>query len=203
MARKPRDYKAEERRRNELARQRSGGRFATRAAQRGAIERGEIPALAPERIRSPKTRAAQAKFLSGSAVPKGPTLTYDQYAARYSRRELCEEWASVNARTTAVQFDWSGNSLESAMDRRDPKHRRTRGAEWRSKSSRTNRQKQKWIDAHGIEAYIDAYYRAFVDGPERYALCRHTGSDALHLWFIEITGYMSVSEYETRYVVEF
>lgn len=60
MARKPRDYKAEEARRKELAKQRG---FANRYQQRRAIETGKARALNPKRVRSPKTVAAQNRFL--------------------------------------------------------------------------------------------------------------------------------------------
>ena len=52
MARKARDYAAEQRRRNELARERG---HRSRADQRRKIELGKIPALAPKRLRNPVT----------------------------------------------------------------------------------------------------------------------------------------------------
>ena len=192
MARKPRDYKAEERRRNELARQRG---FKTRAAQRGAIERGEISALQPKRVRSKKTLAAQARraqgLLSGSAVPKGPIPSFDELRrmVEADRAQQCRDWSAIHAASTVATYGWEKDDRRWKV-----------GAQWVRANNATQKRKKQWIDAHGIDAYTDAYYYAFVDGEARYKNNRYgNGSEAMRLWFVEITGYLEADEYESRY----
>lgn len=188
MARKPRDYKAEERRRNELARARG---FKTRASQRGAIERGEIRALQPARVRSPRVKKAQAKFLSGPAAPRGPIPSYAELERALSAdlEQQCWDWAARHAVSTVAQYGWT-----------DEDKKWKKGEPWVRRNNATNKQKIKWIEKHGKEAYTQAYYNAFVDGPERYSKNRYNGgSDAMRLWYVEITGYMTAEEFESRY----
>ena len=78
MARKPRDYKAEERRRNELARARG---YSTRAAQRGAIKRGEREPIAPHLTRRGKAEALQRKM------------------------DAAYDWSALYAKSPIAQFD--------------------------------------------------------------------------------------------------
>lgn len=190
MARKPRDYKAEERRRNELAQQRG---FKTRASQRGKIERGEIAAIQPKRVRSPKVKAAQAKFISGPLNLRKDAPSFEQaYAelvAGKSKEQLCIDWSRDHAHTTVSLFDVTETSKKGV-----------RGAPWNQASNKTLKRKQAWIAKHGYAAYVDAYYDAFVAGDDAYVYKRHDGgSDALDLWFIEITGYLDAEEYEKKY----
>ena len=191
MARKPRDYKAEEARRNFLAQQRG---FTTRAQQRGKIERGEIAAIQPKRVRSPKVKAAQAKFISGplNVVRKdAPSYeeAYAQLVSGKSKEQLCIDWSRDWAQTTVSLFDVTDTSKKGK-----------RGTDWNQKSNKTLKRKQAWIAKNGYQAYVDAYYDAFVAGDDAYAHMRYTGgSDALDLWFVEITGYLDAEEYEQKY----
>lgn len=188
MARKPRDHKAEQQRRNELARQRG---FTSRATQRAAIEKGRIPALAPQRVRSPKTKAAQSKFQSGAAAPSRYTQSYAELERQMKADlpGLCTDWANIHAVSTVAQYGYT-----------DADKKWKKGEPWVRANNATNKRKQKWIEKNGMEAYTQAYYATFVDGDQRYAKNRYNGgSDAMRLWFVDITGYMTPEEFESRY----
>lgn len=48
--------------------------------------------------------------------------------------------------------------------------------------------------------YTAAYYDAWVNGDDRYqAVRRKGGSEKLRRWLVDIEGYLTASEYETRY----
>lgn len=100
MARKARDYKAEERRRNELAKARG---FTSRAAQRRAIEKGAAPALAPTRLRKPSVIAAQR---ARSAPPKDRAPIKDslQGYPLPSREQRARDWSALFAGTEMAQY---------------------------------------------------------------------------------------------------
>lgn len=99
MARKPRDYKAEERRRNELARQRG---FTSRAQQRRAIETGKIPALQPKRVRSPKTVEAQKRRVRPPKA-RGPIQTdFNGYTIPVEQQ--AKDWSTLHARSEIAQY---------------------------------------------------------------------------------------------------
>lgn len=143
MARRKRDYKAEERRRNELARQRG---YKSRAAQRYAIETGRAPALQPSRVRKP-TRTVKTPRLDSGALDRA----YD--------------WSALHGGTQIARYDY-----------RNARPGVTKGQ------------------------YLKGYLDAFVEGPQRYRAVRHSGgSRALERYFVDITGYYTADEYETRY----
>lgn len=106
MAKRVRDYKAEEARRNALARERG---FTSRAQQRNRIETGKFPALQPKRVRSVKTKRAQSRYLShapivddDNVVPKwgvkGVTLPV------ISKDQACRDWSTLYARSEMAEY---------------------------------------------------------------------------------------------------
>lgn len=98
-----RDYSAEQRRRNELARARG---FTSRSQQRRAIERGKAPALSPERLRKPSTIEAQ-KFLLGESTQgiERKDSHFAVFGSRRSDRERCEDWSDIYARSDMAVYD--------------------------------------------------------------------------------------------------
>jgi hypothetical protein len=172
MARRPRDYAAENRRRNELARQRG---FTSRSAQRRAIERGEFPAVNPSRIRSERTRNAQASLASRpSSAPRGSTGS-------------------------------KSDRLHAAGFRSDYHYRQVRNENFDYDALHAHRQIAKYdpeVNAPGTDRYVYAmaYYQAFVSGPERYAVVRRSGgSEYLRRYLVDITHYYTANEYEVNY----
>lgn len=109
MARR-RDYKAEEARRN--ARARAAG-FSSRGQQRRAIERGKVPALAPQRLRNPRTikaqqeRDARAKRESTSWFRAGFTSERQYRKAK----DQAADWSALHAGTTIAKFDYEANAV--------------------------------------------------------------------------------------------
>lgn len=93
MARKQRDYKAEERRRNELARQRG---FSSRGQQRRRVSSGNVRNLSPE----------AAKFVIGvntkGIEPKGFELP--KFAVRESDATRAQNWSDIFARSEVAQY---------------------------------------------------------------------------------------------------
>lgn len=118
MARKARDYAAEQRRRNELARARG---FTSRGQQRRAIERGRIPPLQPQRVRSPKTIQAQTERLRGEAQKAQQRIerlvSEDSQAKRMGENEL---YSQAHANRQIAKFDYknavTGVSLAEFTD---------------------------------------------------------------------------------------
>lgn len=163
MARKARDYKAEEARRNALARQRG---FTSRGQQRRAIETGKAPAIAPRRLRKPTTIEAQKFRLgvdTGGIERKATELP--AFGDRVSPEDRAQDWSDIYARSSAAQYN--PDDRPKGMSKR---------------------------------AYTNAYLAAFVRGDERYVNVRHAGgSEALRHWFVDIAGYMTADEYESRY----
>lgn len=194
-----RDYRAEEQRRNELAKQRG---FTSRAQQRHRIERGKFPALAPERLRKPETIKAQKSLLArvegrigGPFSPVDPNITFEKLAASKDKEELCEDWSAATAGTIMARFDTERDDSVKKIRRKDG----TR-PDWISETGIIQLNKRRWIKKHGRAAYIDAYYEAFVDGPGSYQKVRNNGgSDELRLWLVDITRYLTEDEYEARY----
>lgn len=166
-----RDYKAEERRRNELAKARG---FKSRAQQRHRIETGRAPAIAPKLIRSERTRKAQAAYRAKPKPPSPPLSLYEREVARVeaqsSRADKCRDYSAAHAHRTIAKFDYDANIKDQGI----------RGV--------TRKQ------------YEDAYYAAFVDSPGRYGAVRKSGgSEELRHYFVDITHYYSPDEYEARY----
>lgn len=97
-----RDYSAEQRRRNELARERG---FTSRSQQRRAIEKGRAPAIRPERLRKLSTIEAQ-KFLLGDTTQgiERRNSTFPTFGHR-SARERCEDWSDIYARSDMAVYD--------------------------------------------------------------------------------------------------
>ena len=163
MARRQRDYKAEEQRRNQLARERG---YSSRAQMRRAIESGSTAAIRPTALRNPRTIEAQ-KFRLGSETRgverKGTTLP--SFGSRISPEQSAEDWSDIYARSAAAQY--------SPDDR---------------------------PDGMSKAEYTEAYLAAFVRGEERYVNVRRSGgSEALRHWFVDVVGYMTADEYESRY----
>ena len=203
--RKPRDHKAENARRNALAAERG---YTNRYQQRKAIETGKRQALQPSRVKSERTEKAQARFTREQLNRSDRPRTYQEGLERISREQRCMDWASYNARTTAVQYLWDERSLESRLDKKRTASakEKIRYADWKRPSSATNRRKRAFIKKHGESRYTEIYFYAFVEGDQRYSELRTKPggiyeSEWLRLWFIEVTGYMSADEFERRYGV--
>ena len=97
-----RDHAAEQRRRNELARERG---YTGRGQQRGKIERGEIGALRPKQVRAPKTKRAQRLR---DAIRKAAEQEKKDYRGRApvrTPRQRAEDWSSVMAKTPDAQYN--------------------------------------------------------------------------------------------------
>lgn len=171
MASRKRNYKAEEARRNEIAR--SLG-YKNRAEMRRAIETGKIAPRKPKAIRSPRTIAAQKLRVQAEQRGYKPT-TYDEIISGTTLRQRNEDWAAQFARTDVVQINTDGDTAADSA-------------------------KQDFIKQHGRKAYDEAYYKAFVSGAGRYKETRRKGgSYELFYWFVVVTQYMTADEYESRY----
>lgn len=93
--RKPRDYKAEEKARKDLAVKRG---YRNRYEQRHAIETGKIPAIQPSRLRNPKTIAAQK-------LVKPPESRAVRDALKpLSDEDRCRVWSGRFARIYKAQY---------------------------------------------------------------------------------------------------
>lgn len=158
MTAKRRDYKAEYRRRNELAKARG---FAGYAQQRRAIESGKARAIAPWRIRTKRTAEAQNAFLA-ELKEQG---TYDSYLRAVPIEQQCRDWSSGTAKTPALKYT--------------PQFARRYGL---TKAE-----------------YTQAYYDAFVNGPESYRNVRRGGSPALRYWLVDVIKLYTAAEYDKRY----
>lgn len=137
MARKARDYKAEERRRNELAKQRG---FSNRYQQRAAIETGKRAPLQPSRVRSPRTKAAQRRVLGAH-----------------------EDYLAALRRTTPASRaeDWSGLFLRTDMAKYDPDRARELGV---SRAAYTDAYLNAWVE--GPESYSKVRHKGGSDALE-------------------------------------
>lgn len=100
MARKARDYKAEERRRNELARLRG---HTNRYQQRKKIETGAIAALAPKRVRSTRTKTAQKARVR---PPRGAAkiTDYEIQGTKISRVQRASDWSAAHASEDIAKY---------------------------------------------------------------------------------------------------
>lgn len=92
----PRDYKAEDRRRNLLAWSRDHG---TRAKQRRKIEKGIIAPFQPKRVRKAETIKAQELRLEGITKRKVPSRS-----ASMSDRDDAYDWSAMHAQTYMAQY---------------------------------------------------------------------------------------------------
>lgn len=186
MARKPRDYKAEERARN--ARAVASG-FKNRAEMRRAMERGAIPAARPHRLTSPETKRTQRALRDsidrGNGLPD--PAAFAKWIGGKSQTERCRDWSDARARTSIVSYD-TKSPFKDVDGKADP-------------YAGQNAAKREFIATHGRQAYTDAYLSAFVEGPERYATAktRTGGSHALYYWLVVVVQYMSAKDYEEKY----
>lgn len=167
MARKPRDYKAEERRRNELAKARG---FKTRAEQRKKIERGEVAALHPQRVRATKTKEAQKRYTAAqrrAAAPKGRSgqKTVSIGGIKMNRRQVMQDWSDYAASTPLAEYK--------------PEDARSLGLT--------------------RDEYDQAYWDAWLDPDSGYVLNRYAPSEAQRRWMVDIMGHYEAEEYEDRY----
>src|SRR5690606_12365771 len=107
MAERKRDYKAEYARRKELARKRG---YETYGKQRGKIERGEIPALAPKRIKRVKTKQAQSRwfdFLDGADPKPRSSDAFEEAKKLIPKRDdagRASEWSAAFARYPIARY---------------------------------------------------------------------------------------------------
>lgn len=100
MARK-RDYKAEEARRNALARERG---YTSRASLRRAIETGKASPIAPERVRSPRTIAAQERRLAATTAGRDAESAFLRATGSISPRDRAEDWSGIFARSKSAEY---------------------------------------------------------------------------------------------------
>ncbi len=94
MARKPRDYRAEEARRNALARERG---FKSRAQQRHAIETGKAAPLQASRLSSPQTIRAQRDRLAA-------LTDFERGIAAIKPENRARDWSDIFARSEEGQY---------------------------------------------------------------------------------------------------
>lgn len=118
MARRARDYRAEEARRNALARERG---FTTRAAQRGAIRRGEAAPVQPSRIRTKESADAYEKYLERRDTGWTPeriaafhTTVDEVRAADFSEHKANSPWATYTPDTTPEEHGVSREEYTAA-----------------------------------------------------------------------------------------
>lgn len=111
MARKQRDYRAEEARRNARARERG---FTSRGQQRRAIERGKVPALAPSRLRSQRTIDAQREREARERREATSWFRAGFSSERQYRnaKDKAEDWSALHAGTGIARYDYEANAVE-------------------------------------------------------------------------------------------
>lgn len=101
MPRKKRDYKAEYARRQALARERG---FVSYHAQRRKIETGQVPAIAPNRLRKRSTIEAQEKFPT-RGLPKDVAEWWKNFDVQDARIDMAKRWSDWYSRHWSTQFD--------------------------------------------------------------------------------------------------
>ncbi len=180
-----RDHHAENVRRNELARLRGTGR--NRYEERKKIESGLIQAIRPAQVRALKTVKAQKEWRARAAQLMGVDERLIGGYKIPSVTERCQDWSDQFARASAAVYAPHGVDSGYAKMCRDHN--------WPVPRS---------IQDMGIteEQYTRAYFRAFVDGNDRYDVQRHNGSGgsyAMWYWFVVLNEYLLETDYEARY----
>lgn len=102
MAKRVRDHKAENARRNELARLRGE---TNRYQLRRKIETGLRAPIDPKRVRSPKTIAAQKRMLT--SAPRGKGREYyapGVFVPKISDEDRAADWSAMFARSDAAVY---------------------------------------------------------------------------------------------------
>lgn len=103
MAKRIRDYRAEERRRNELARLRGE---TNRYQQRRKIETGILPPIQPKRVTSPKTRAAQARMLATAPRRKSQEFQAPGVIIPHiPDTDRAQDWSDLFARSGVAKYE--------------------------------------------------------------------------------------------------
>ncbi len=173
---------------------------------RKLVNAGVLPVLRPERIKKKTTARAQSKFYDRFKAP-APARTqedrrsgreiFNSYLASVTKEQLCQDWSDQNAVTNVMVFETKTRNRKK-RGKSGPLDARTR-----REVNATTKRKLAWIDKHGKEAYIDVYYRAFVEGgPDSYVNARYNGgSEALKVWMNDICGYLSQDAYDARYSI--
>lgn len=171
-----RDYKAEEARRNALARARG---FTTRAQQRYKIETGKIPAIRPALVRSPRTLIAQERYKRAAAQPKR------------TKTGLIEGRLSKSERAELPLF--AGVTYEQAA------------RDWSEVHSRVPESRYAPELAHALgvtkEHYRAAYLRAFVIRPadDDEAGWNARIASPLKYWIVTLNGFTTDDLYDRKY----
>jgi hypothetical protein len=165
-----RNYHAEEQRRNELARARG---FTSRAQQRRRIERGDIQALAPKRVKSPKTIAAQRSWSErAQALIKGLDLT------KPSDFDRCADWSAAHAQTKQARFN--------------PKHL-PKGI---TLDDYVTAYMRAFVEGPGSYGLSRGSRQTTTNGYQ------YTGGSAdLYYWFVILMGYYQADEYDEHYAI--
>ena len=177
MAKRVRDNHAEYLQRNVLAKLRGHG---TRAKERTLIENGTIAAVQPNRVRAPKTVAAQAKRL---IAPKTTPPNGGQALLDWTDSERFKSFGVPEISLEDQALDWSRLFAGDVTGTYNPQNAKALGV--------TEKE------------YTIAYINAFVKGDNtRYSAVRHNdagGSKYLYYWFVTLNHYYASEVYEGRY----
>ena len=185
MARKARNHHDEQIRRNQLSFLRG---FKSRADERHQIETGKVAPQQPQRVRSPKTRAAQETRLT--------------HIVRITKRQRAEAEAKADAKARAKPSP----AVKDFGDRYPDITPTQRAQDWSNLFARAEAGKYNPGAAKSLgvtkRAYTTAYLNAFVKGDTRYDAVRHNKKGAspyLYYWFVSLNHYMTADEYEASY----
>lgn len=159
---------------------------------RKAVQAGKVKVSNPRRLKSAKTIKAQAKFwpalkkvadaltsLPGSDVSD----LFRQATADISKEQECRDWSAAHAITNVLMYETKTYNRPKRLraGEIDPYSRRRVNA--------TTKRKIRWIEEHGIEAYTEIYFNAFVLGDK----------EAKEVWFIEVCEYLDQEAYDDKY----